>query len=339
MPPNNPIQEPESKALAAVTDGLKTIVTLLRVGGVLLLIGFCFSGVRSLPQYEKAVVLRFGDIQGDVREESGMVFALPFPVDELVRVEARRTRTLEHDTFWYQETDEDRVSGAVRVTLRPGIDGYLLTSDGSILHAKASLRYQVENVLAFAFDTADVEAVLSRALDNALLKAAGSLSIHQAVQDADALTRATTRLLSTRIADLRLGIEINGLDLQVSWPKQVADEMASVGRAREEARQLESEGQSFARGQLNEADSQSRKVLSDAETWSMGKVSRTNADAANFAKLYELYVDNPEVIKRTLYLDRLRTAIANVDEIYIVEEGDRRELRLMVPRETKKKKQ
>lgn len=338
MPQNNPIQEPESKALAAVTDGLKTIVTLLRVGGVVLLVAFCFSGVRSLPQYEKAVVLRFGDIQGDVREESGMVFALPFPVDELVRVEARRTRTLEHASFWYQESDEERVSGAVRATLRPGVDGYLLTSDGSILHAKASLRYQVDNVLAFAFDTADVDAVLSRALDNALLKAAGGLSIHQAVQDADALTRATTRLLSSQIADLRLGIAINGLDLQVSWPKQVGDEMASVGRAREEARQLESEAESFARTQVNEGDSQSRKVLSDSETWGMSKVSRTNADAVNFAKLYELYVDNPEVIKRTLYLDRLRTAIANVDEVYIVQEGEKREVRLLVPRESKKKK-
>jgi membrane protease subunit HflK len=336
MPPSN-IQEPESKALAAVTDGLKTIVALLRIGGLVLLIAFCFSGVRSLPQYEKAVVLRFGDIQGDVREESGMVFALPFPIDELVRVEARRTRTLEHATFWYQESDEERVSGAVRDTLRPGIDGYLLTSDGSILHAKATLRYQVDNVLAFAFDTADVEALLSRSLDNALLKAAGNLSIHQAVQDADSLTRATTSLLSSQIADLRLGVAVNGLDLQVSWPKQVSDEMASVGRAREEARQLESEAESFARAQTNEADSQSRKVLADAETWSMRKVSRTNADAANFARLYELYAENPEVIKRTLYLDRLREGMAKVDEVFIVEEGERRELRMLLPRESKKK--
>ena len=338
MPPTNPIQEPESKALAAVTDGLKTIVMLLRVGGILLLIAFCFSGVRSLPQYEKAVVLRFGDIQGDVREESGMVFALPFPVDELVRVEAKRTRALEHANFWYQETDEDRVTEAVRDTLRPGIDGYLLTSDGSILHAKATLRYQVDNVIAFAFDTAQVEAILERALDNALLKAAGSLSIHEAVQDADALTRATTRLLSAQIDNLRLGVAINGLDLQVSWPKQVAEEMASVGRAREEARQLQSEAEGYARTQSNEADSQSRKVLSDAETWSMRKVSRTNADAANFAKLYELYVDNPEVIKRTLYLDRLRQGMAKVDEVFIVEEGEQREVRLWLPRESKKKK-
>lgn len=320
----------------SVADGLRTVVRLMKLVMTLLAIGFCFSGVRSLEQYEKAVILRFGAVQG-VKDDPGLVLALPAPIDELVVLDAKRTRTIEQTTFWHNlEPNADGSAPTVRAGLRPTQDGYLVTADNSILHASAVVRYQIDQLVPYAFAATDQDRLLAALVDNALINVVSTYSAEGAIARKSEVSVAVRRHLQESVANLKLGIVVDAVDLVLAWPKQVEPQITHLAAARNEAGRAKSAAQSIQQQLRIETESVRRKVLGDAQTWATQTQSRVKADAANFAKLYDLYRKNPSVIRETIYLDRMRAALAGVDELFLVDDKEGRELRLQIPRQLKR---
>ncbi|HAR66815.1 MAG TPA: hypothetical protein DCR55_11445 [Lentisphaeria bacterium] len=326
----------ENRALDAVEDGLRTVVRLMKVLMVLLAVAFCVSGVRSLEQFETAVVLRFGSVQ-DMHKDPGLVLALPSPIDELVVLDAKRPRSFERTTFWHNlKPNPDGSQPAVRESMRPTVDRYLVSADSAILHTKAVVRYQVGELVPYAFRAREMDRVLHNLCDNALVAVVSRYPLAEAMTRKSEVGAEVRRHLQERVNTLRLGVTIDAVDLALAWPKQLAPQLAEVGAARNEAGRLKAEAESVQGRMVSEAESAQKQIVSAAETWATRKESRVRADAANFAKLHELYQQNPEVIRQTLYLDRMRTALSNADEIFLLDGGENQELRLSVPRQTKK---
>ncbi len=332
------IRRPEiepHQGLDAVKDAIRTIFFLFRVGFGLLVIGFFFSGVRYLEQYEKGVILRFGAVDHNIREEPGLIVALPYPIDEVIRVPAKRTQTLESTTFWYKLSDAERAGDSAApapATLKPGIDGLLVTGDRNILHARGILKYRVRNPVSFLFKFNKVELILSKFMDNAILKVASTMTAEEMLKQKDLLARRVTEVLQKSIDGTGIGVEIDPVDLRLSWPRQLSGELNAVIKANQRYQQNISEANLYARSQENESASYAPQIISDARTWATRRISRTRADAETFRKLYPLYKKNPEVIKRTIHQDRMQRILSKVDEIFIIDQDNTREIRINLPR-------
>jgi membrane protease subunit HflK len=144
----------------SLAEALRISFAVLKIIMVVLIVLFFSSGIFTVAPDQQAMVLKFGKIRGDTTKSRilgpGLHWAIPYPVEEVIKLPARNTilRTV-IDSFWYDET----TSG--RATLDPIMDGYCITrndtiadlkgggSDYNIVHAKWQLTYRISDCELF----------------------------------------------------------------------------------------------------------------------------------------------------------------------------------------------
>ena len=169
-------------ASKSLSDAFRISFTILKVIMIVLVVAFLASGFRTVGPDERALVLRFGKIQG-IGDEAilgpGPHWVFPYPIDELVKIPVEKNINLAVNTFWYKETRDDILGGGVKPRnyraekLDPMAEGYCLTrsqaagttgavqapvaqflkdsegSDYNIVHTKWQINYQISNVDQF----------------------------------------------------------------------------------------------------------------------------------------------------------------------------------------------
>ena len=331
-----PQKNRESGGIKAFKDALKTTAVLLKVTMIVLVLAFVFSNVKYLEQYEQAVVLRFGTPHGTVREDAGMQFALPYPVDQVVIVKSGRTQTLTSKNFMYQE---NKRTSEVSPFLKPGVDGYLLTADGNVIHCESTLKYRVEDVGEYIFSVKkdSMEENLTALMDNSVLKAASKLTL-EAILDKKDLISESKLTLQKQIDDLGLGVRVELMDLKIIVPRQVEVDRQEVTKAMQEKARLLSEAELYSRRSLDVAESEASKIRSDAEVWKTKMMARAEADLKTLEGLSKSYRQDPERVKEMLLRDTVVEITPNLEEIFVFDTKRSRELRIIMPRKTTEKK-
>jgi len=330
-----PDKNRESGGIKAFKDALKTTAYLLKITMVVLVLAFVFSNVKYLEQYEKAVVLRFGAIEGSVRDQAGMQFALPYPVDQVVVVKAGRTQSVTSDTFMYQKSRTNEISPF----LKPGVDGYLLTADGNVIHCESTLKYRVEDVNEYVFSVKqnEMESHLKVLMDNSILKAASKMTMEQVLDKKD-LDADSTLYLQKQIDELGLGVRVEILILKLIVPRQVEADRQEVTKARQDEARIRSEADLYVRKSMDLAESGASKIKSQAEVWKTKMMARAEADLQTLNDLAESYRKDPKRVKEMLLRDAIVEIMPNLEEIFVFDTKRNRELRIVMPRKPTEKK-
>jgi regulator of protease activity HflC (stomatin/prohibitin superfamily) len=339
---NEPETIDQDQGLAGLQDALNFLFSAGKVAAILLIAAFCLSGVTNLEQNEHGIVLRFGAVSGDVREEAGMVVALPYPIDRVVSVPAKVVHRLESDRFQYAVSEQEKRTGEVGdipSSLQPGVDGYVLTADGAIVHVVATLQYQIGDSIRYALHTDAPKKLIKVVLDSAVVHVAAGLNAGEALREKGAMQSQVAELVQKRADTLRLGIQVDRVDLTVNWPRQLTDSINAVVLATQDADAGITAARLYERTRANAAESEASKIRAAAGTRAKQITSRAAADAQTFRELYPLYKRNPEVIRRILHQDRLKKVAGQVDEVFIVEDGENRQIRLSMPRSDRKDKE
>lgn len=159
----------------SLSDAFRISFTILKVIMIVLVVAFLASGFRTVGPDERALVLRFGKIQGigdDAILGPGPHWVFPYPIDELVKIPVEKNINLPVNTFWYKENREDVMGQGVKPRnlraekLDPLVEGYCLTrsqavagaahvardsegSDYNIVHTRWQINYQIANVDQF----------------------------------------------------------------------------------------------------------------------------------------------------------------------------------------------
>lgn len=331
-----PNKNRESGGIKAFKDALKTTAVLLKITMVVLVLAFVFSNMKYLEQFEKAVVLRFGAPQGPMKENAGMQFALPYPIDQVVVVKAGRTQSLTSDSFMYQKNNR---TNEVSPFLKPAVDGYLLTADGNIIHCESTLKYRVEDVNAYVFSVKKdgMEEYLKGLMDNSVLKAASKLTMEQVLDKKDLISDSKL-ILQKQIDELGLGIRVELLDLKIIVPRQVEEDRQEVTKAMQEKAEMLSKSELYSRRSLDLAESGASKIKSKAEVWKTDMMARAEADLKTLEGLSESYHKDPKRVKEMLLRDAIVEITPNLEEIFVFDTKRNRELRIVMPRKESEKK-
>ena len=117
------------------------------IGGLTLL--YALSGITIVKPDEVAVVLRWGKLVGASpalqQHGSGLLLALPRPIDQVVRVRTRRVEEQPVSTLATVSTDWTNTA-----TLDPVTDGYALTGDRNVVQVDMVARYRVREPAVWA---------------------------------------------------------------------------------------------------------------------------------------------------------------------------------------------
>jgi membrane protease subunit HflK len=248
--------EPQDAAGKSLTTALRTSFRILKIIMIVLVVLFLASGIFKVQQDEQALVLIFGKIEGLGDQQvlnPGLEFTLPEPFSEIIRIPVKKVQTLNVDSFWYFETEQEKLgqkSPYAPATLDPIKDGYCLTRNDSlvgmegidynIVHSRWTITYSIdrpqlffeniyyrqsrpgEDFLDAAAET--VKPMLESFASNAVVGTMVGYSIDDAVTSRIDISEEVKRRLQQKLDSIESGIRIDAVRAdRIVWPRQVDD--------------------------------------------------------------------------------------------------------------------
>lgn len=348
-PAGRRIELHEDSGSLALSEALGSVFGVLKFIMVGVIIFFVCSGVFTVEPNEVAVVLRFGKPigQGEDRvKKPGLHFAFPYPIDEIVRIPAGESHTLKSTTGWYHETPEQIARGeepGASSDLIPGLDGYLLSADGNIIHARATLKYRVIDPVTYVFYFSNVTNILRNNLNHALIHAAAEFPAHAALyREQAAFRESVARHFRTMLVDMPMGVQMEPIDVQTTPPLWVKDSFEGVVSAQQLASTRKHEAEAEAGAVLQLAEGEARIIEANGMIESNRLVTSIAAEAKAFVAQLPEYRKDPDLWKRRILAETFGVVLTNSIDTFLVpsrNDGVPLELRVELNREPNKRKE
>lgn len=275
------------------------------------------SNMREVGAGQSAVVLHMGAITR--QQTSGLLWAWPAPVDEVVLVPAaeavlerqvqallRSRQALDADAMAYDDDEGGPVSDALAGS------GYLLTGDAGIVQLDLRVFYKITDPRAYVLqrghvpDGGHVLPALDRlATRAALLVCAGRdldtilvarpELLDRGGQDAaqrerlrgDLLAQINHTLADLRGAGLDLGVEVLRVDVQSALPRDTLNAFNAVLTASQQAEQAVADARTDAARIVQQATQAADRSLQVASANASERLAQAQAATANVLHLAE----------------------------------------------------
>ena len=267
--------------------------------GVIVALGIVLaaSTIHIVPEYQKAVVLRFGKLQPQY-PETGINFKLPF-ADEVRKFDAR-TLTLD------------------------GPPKTLLTIQQKPLNVDSYAKWRIKDEGLYYVKTGGDErrAVkgLGDRIDKELANQLGQRTLEEAVSgERDQLMADLTKAINDQVGQ-ELGIEVLDIRVkQIELEDEVRDSVYSrmETERNETAQEYRSEGNKIAEEKRASADRQ--KVVIEAEAYRDSELIRGEGDAKAAAIYASAYNKDPEFYSFIRSLNAYKSTFNNKSDVMLVD--------------------
>jgi membrane protease subunit HflK len=279
---------------------------------------YSVSGITVIEANQVGVVLRFGAVVGSTPSTQvnppGLLFALPSPIDEVVRVDVETVHALRIDDLHYAngEASSDLWMGEVDSdSIDPEKEGYLLTSDRNVLQARIVARYTVGDPIAYALRVQDHHAFLTHAVLAAVVEGTGRIALD------DLLGGERGRLIDTATAEAQerldavdAGIDLVAIELEgLSPARQVMAEFDAVQSAFIGSVTATEEANRYAAETVPQAEADRATRVSEAKGNAARTLALARSRADSFENLLSTYRKNPKVVRERLYREGIERAL------------------------------
>lgn len=301
-----------------IVEGLGLIIRHSHWPILLLTIGYLFSGLTAVKTDEVALVLRFGRLTGATPAEQvhqpGFLFALPRPIDEVVRVNVKKVHEVELNDLAVNAINATVFEQGEPETLNPELQGYCLTGDDSIVHARIVAQYRISDPVAYALRVSDPESVLSDAVLTSMTQVTGQTPIDYFLSEGIVgLVREVTRRTQVRLDAAGVGLEL--VKIQISEPTppyQVLPAFRSVMSTFVDAARFVQEARRYYETEIPWAEAERDNSLREAEAYAVGQLASAHGEADAFSNLLVEYRKNPALTRERLYHEIVVRAFSQV---------------------------
>ena len=270
---------------------------------------FWCSGITTVGPGEVALVLRCGKLTGtspaDQVRQPGLLFTLPYPIDEVIRVPVKQEREITISALRSKP-----ITGATRGR---GLPGYALSGNQNIIEADMTLKYRIKDPVAFTFVNQGPE----RMLRDIVVGAAAEVIAQWQVDDVLRLQRATDtgseklavvvlKQAQSHSNQLNLGVELTALEFrEIQPPSTVAAAFQAVQSERIAIDTKKREAEGYAARIVPAAEAESNSLIQTATRKATTLQTRAQEEVALFNRVYSEYVRNPELVWNRLHLETM----------------------------------
>lgn len=287
---------------------------------------WALSGLTVVQGDEVAIVLRNGRLlraaEGSAARPPGLLFALPRPFDEVLRLPIKRVFETELNELHFAQTEDKRTRYLVssRMGLDPEQVGYALSGDQNVLHCAMIVRWQIGAPEVYALQQAEPEALIRAAVVAAMVQTLGELPVDAALSDGrQALVSRALRRAQARLDRLESGTALLALELSdLAPPQQVKEEFSEVQSAFIHAGTRKREAEEFAALQLPAARAERQRAVQAAEAEANLRLSRARADAEAFAALAAEAQGEPGVLRHRIYREKIEATLRGAGAVRFV---------------------
>lgn len=315
---------PDDSGSQALSDALRSSFAIVKVIMVVLVLVFIGSGVFTVPPNQKAVVLRFGKPSSATKDQllgPGLHWSWPYPIDEKVFIPISEIQTVTSSAGWYA-LNPDGTDSAVNLSLNPALDGYALTGDGNIIHARVTLNYRITDPISYVLNFKNAKQIVTNALDEALLDASAQFTVDNAVRlDRGAFKDKVVQLFNRTVEQQKLGIIVESSKLDSIPPRQVNEAFNAVTSAEQESSTTNNAARAAASTMLTTALSESNSIVNVASADRSKLLSSISADAEALKASIESYERNPDLFRQRLLTETWKKVLANAEDKFLLPEG------------------
>jgi len=284
---------------------------------------YVLSGITIVRSDEVAVILRWGRLVGDTpalqEHGPGLLFALPRPVDEVVRVQVKHVSEISLITLDYypvpeEEKGEDGEEGTSQLddsTLNPLFQGYAVTGDHNIVHVSMVARYRVREPAKWVFYGPTEETILRAEITTAMDRSLGEMGVDRVLSDGrKSLIAIATQRAQAGLDAAGSGLELTSLELRRLIPPQVlAADFDAVQSAYIAAETNKKEAQAFAETAIPQSRGAADSAVQNARADADSGLAQARGEAQAFVALDKEYRANPAVVRERLYRDGVEQAL------------------------------
>ena len=258
-------ERPLDAAGQSLADALRATFKILKGIMMVLVVLYLFSNVQCVQPHEQALVLRLGHLLPDV-EEPGLVWAFPYPLDEIVPLPTNKINEtlIDSHTFHRREGEIGQPLNMIardeRQGLNPSLDGALLTADGGLIHARWSVTYKIDRVQDFVSNffgdkTENAEALLRMLVETYGIRVASERTAEEFIRTrADDVKSEMKRRINKRLRELNAGIDVSLVEMyEQTPPLQIRGAFDRTQR-----------NENFKKKRIDEAKKEATQILSRA---------------------------------------------------------------------------
>ena len=268
------------------------------IGGLIILaiVGWALSGVYTLDEKERGVVLRLGKVNDEILLP-GLHWNPPI-VDQVMFESVTDVKSIQHNSE-------------------------MLTEDENIVKVNMQVQYVVSDVREYLLRVSNPVQSLYQSTESALRHEVGSALMN------DVLTSGRAELgikvkdrIQTYMNRYTTGIEVTQVVIdETAPPDAVRAAFDDVIKAREDEVREKNEATAYANQVVPEARGEAQRLVEQALGYKERVIARARGDAARFNALYAEYELAPEVTRERLYLDTMEAVMSNSTKVMVDVEG------------------
>lgn len=292
-----PVTEDLNAGQKSLADALRISFAILKLIMLAVIVLFLASGFFSVEPNEQALVLFFGEVQGqgaDRIKEPGYHWTWPEPLSEVIRIPVKEVQSLPINSFWFFETEAERLAGGKKYAaggLNPIRDGYCLTrnepltelkgSDYNIVHSKWTVTYSINSPVRFfehvfiedrkpgesfmEVATRTVNPMIESLTADSIVATMVTYSIDDAIRSSSGIANGVKLLLQRKLDEIESGIQIDDVRInRITWPLQVDDAFQASNQAINKSQQTVTDAHAYKEKLLTDtAGPRGEEILED----------------------------------------------------------------------------
>ncbi len=294
------------------------------------------SGFYIIKPDEVGIVQRFG--RKLAPDEPGLHYKLPWPIDQLNRVQARRVRVIEvgfrsnsnspdAEPASYEWNAQHRTG---RFQSKPE-EALMLAGDQNMMEVTATVHYRLSHADDFLFKQLDGEATMRTATESVLQSVVTTTPLDTLLTTGrQEMEQRVKTLLQQRLDRYAAGVEVMHVKLLDVHPSvEVVDAFRGVSGAFEEKNRLINEAEGYRNEQVAVARGNAEARLETAKGYSIGRVNRADGDADRFRLFEDAYRTGTGVNDLRLYLETMEEILPGRKKMIIDSSKGHRQLVLL----------
>jgi membrane protease subunit HflK len=269
---------------------------LIASAAVLALAVWALTGVYTVDEAERGVVLRFGQFEG--LTQPGLRWHLPWPIESAEKINIGATERLPYS-------------------------GSMLTRDENIVNVDLVVQFRRTDPQAFLFNMRDPEDTLADATASAIREVVGRNVLDFVLTEGRAeVARDTQDLLQATLDAYGAGVTIYEVNLQdANFPREVESSVQDSIKAREDRERRILEAQSYSNEILPRARGEAERRRQGAEAYREQVVADADGEADRFTQILTEYKKAPGVTRERIYIETLEEILSNSTKVLVDTDG------------------
>lgn len=296
---------------------------LLLIPVIFLAISAVLSCQYTVEETEQAVVTTLGKVTSV--ETAGLHFKLPYPIQNVNKVEVNRTQKLQ---IGYASSSENK---GYSDTTSVADEAKMITGDFNIVNIDFFIEWKISDPVKFLYNSDEPSQTLKMIAQSSARSIIGSKEVDGVLTTEKSIIQAEIKeKIVNKLGNYDLGVQVLDVKIQDSQPptSEVIAAFKDVETAKQEKETRINEALAYKNKTLPAAESQADKLIREAESYKESRINAAKGDVAKFNAMYTEYAKNKNITRTRMYLETIEQILPGVT-VYI--DSSNGEIQKMLP--------